>query len=488
MIKTRRVGFILIVVAAPTIALGACDDGSDKTLDREPRNTNPAPEAGEAAAPDAPIDAPAADAPADAPADADAAVPKGVSAIATGAGPHTDPLVGNGDHTCAIGGASRSMYCWGANDHGQLGVGSTFDGGALAEDLTQPLRASVDEQGFPFTGVDEISLAAWHSCARRANDLYCWGQRYSGAQGEPSFALNPDRTKPRLLGNFPIARVAAGGPHTCAVRATGKIACFGHSSFGELGRAPADHPACTAPIFYDYAGVATHTCSGELLETTKPVTGIQGLAAGEIHDCAVTGGNAKCWGSNDKGQLGGGAVGTSSPDPVEVVTDPVAKTPLANVTAIASGGGKHTCALAAGKVWCWGANDKGQLGTDPIAAPTRAYAGVAASLDAIVTIGVADGVSCLATGDGSAYCWGADDVGQLGDGETTNKSAPVSVKGPGGLGKLTGVVAIAPGTRHVCALRNDGTVWCWGKNDRGQLGDGTKTDSPFPVKVKGLPE
>jgi alpha-tubulin suppressor-like RCC1 family protein len=90
--------------------------------------------------------------------------------------------------------------------------------------------------------------------------------------------------------------------------------------------------------------------------------------------------------------------------------------------------------------------------------------------------------------DRTAVCWGRDDVGQLGDGAPKPLSfTPVAVKGPGGAGVLGNVIAIAPARRHVCALRADATVWCWGRNDRGQLGDGTKSDSLYPVKVTGLP-
>jgi alpha-tubulin suppressor-like RCC1 family protein len=102
-------------------------------------------------------------------------------------------------------------------------------------------------------------------------------------------------------------------------------------------------------------------------------------------------------------------------------------------------------------------------------------------------LGAADRVTCVARVDGTASCWGKNDAGQLGDGTNTDAFVPVQVKGPGGVGVLTGVVDVAPGVRHVCALRDDATVWCWGNNDRGQLGDGTTTSSPYPVKVVGLP-
>ena len=88
--------------------------------------------------------------------------------------------------------------------------------------------------------------------------------------------------------------------------------------------------------------------------------------------------------------------------------------------------------------------------------------------------------------DHTVACWG-DDLAALADGGVGTSFTPVPVKGPLGVGLLNTVIAIAPGARHACALKNDGTVWCWGKNDRGQLGNGTKVDSVYPVKVTGLP-
>jgi alpha-tubulin suppressor-like RCC1 family protein len=512
-VGSKRKGPLVAFVLAPSFAvLGAFTacSSDDGPLAVEPRTTNPVAldatdeDVGAADANDeggdAGLDAPSAS-------DADAGAVQGAIAIATGAGPSEGPAIGYGDHTCAIAGPERSVYCWGANEHGQAGNGQLldagadadaalddgglYDGGASPADVPEAVRLATDEQGLAFSGADEIAAAAWHSCARRANDLYCWGQRFTGAQAEPPFAGNPDRTKPRFIGHAPIARVAAGGPHTCVLLATGKLACFGHSSFGELGRSPAGDPACAAPFFYDYAGLApgAHTCDGEIAETTTPIAGVQGLVAGEVHTCAIALTHVKCWGSNALGQLGAPGAAAPQPAPVEVLVDPATSTPLDGVSALAGSGGEHACALSNGSVFCWGSNASGELGVDPATTPSRAQAAAVTGLPPITGVGAGDGVSCALTGDGYAYCWGADDAGQLGDGAPKPSSpAPVRVKGPANVGLLGSVQAIAPGRRHVCALLADHTVWCWGKNDRGQLGDGTFVDSLYPVKVKGLPE
>src|SRR5262249_30863657 len=117
----------------------------------------------------------------------------------------------------------------------------------------------------------------------------------------------------------------------------------------------------------------------------------------------------------------------------------------------------------------------------------RAFAAPVAGIEDAIAIGVAERVACAVKSDKTVWCWGAD-VSALPDaGALASTTTPTQVKGPGGADFLTDVVAIAPGYRHVCARRTANSVWCWGKNDRGQLGNGTKIDSPFPVKVVGLP-
>jgi alpha-tubulin suppressor-like RCC1 family protein len=468
----------------------ACGEGPERDGDTPRFNIPPPPDASDEAAP---LPPPAGDASSDATHDGAADVdagpdpgPTGARALATGSGPHDDPLVGNGDHSCAIAGAARSIYCWGANDHGQLGLGTTGAGGAAA-DVSEATRIAIDETGLPLEGVEELALAGFHGCARRGEIPFCWGQRLTGAQAEPPLGANPDRTRPRAIGNLAAVRLGAGGPHTCVLKTNGKIACFGHSTFNQLGRPNPDDETCSAPFFRDYQGNATHTCSGTLVEANAAIPSLVRLSLGEVHTCALALGRVYCFGTNLGGELGRPGGELAELNAQLVVTDPEALTPLVSVSAIASGGGGHTCALRQGQVHCWGRNDAGQLGADPAVVTARAYAAAVPGLATAKALGAADRVTCVARVDGTASCWGKNDAGQLGDGTTTDAFVPVQVKGPGGVGVLTGVVDIAPGVRHVCALRDDATVWCWGNNDRGQLGDGTTTSSPYPVKVVGLP-
>jgi alpha-tubulin suppressor-like RCC1 family protein/subtilisin family serine protease len=215
---------------------------------------------------------------------------------------------------------------------------------------------------------------------------------------------------------------------------------------------------------------------GAFDETIEAVTGpiggaVTGIAAGQFHSCAaLADGTARCWGTNNSGQLGDG---TTTLRPLPVTVDG-----LATVTAVATGS-YHSCArLADGSVECWGGNWAGQLG-DGSTVPRPTPVPVP-GITSATAISAGYGDTCALLDDGTVTCWGADGVGQLGDGSGGGGLAPVAVTG------LDSVVAIDVGLQHACAVRSDGTVWCWGWNASGQLGDGTRIDRSAPVAVAGL--
>ncbi len=248
--------------------------------------------------------------------------------------------------------------------------------------------------------------------------------------------------------------------------------------------APAS-PAPEAAPFVSAAALAPGN-----VQTDLPLQDIASIGGGGLHVCSITNsGGLKCWGWNAYGQLGDGTTESTvlRPFPVDV-------SGLSSGVAQVVGGGCHTCALTTGGgVKCWGMNSYGQVGDGTTSD--------APHLTPVDVVGLGSGVkflaaptsgddgtafaggshTCALTGAGGVKCWGVNYFGQLGDGTTTNRLTPVDV-----IGLEAGVKTLAAGTAHVCAVVDTGEVKCWGWNDSGQLGDGTKSQHEEPVKVVGL--
>jgi len=211
-------------------------------------------------------------------------------------------------------------------------------------------------------------------------------------------------------------------------------------------------------------------------------TGVISIAAGGYHTCVLlTDGIIKCWGNNQYGQLGNGVSKSVQNEPVYVVE-------LGGNAVSITAGEYHTCALLSdGRVQCWGLNGAGQLGNGI----NQEYLGrnkpvdVAGLPTAATQILAGANHTCARLMDGSLWCWGNDEYGQLGDG-TIVKSA--SIKGkpmPVKVAGLENASLLSAGSRHTCALA-DKQVYCWGDNTNGQLGTGTFESSPVPQPVTGL--
>ena len=212
-----------------------------------------------------------------------------------------------------------------------------------------------------------------------------------------------------------------------------------------------------------------------VVSNNAPLIQSNRITAGSFHTCALTSaGGVKCWGYNGDGELG---------DNTKIDRHiPVGVPGLdSGIKAIAAGGA-HTCVLTnAGGVMCWGSNQFGQLGDgfpDSSLSPVNVY-GLTSGVIAIAT-GYYH--TCALTSIGRVECWGNNGVGELGDGTTTNRPTPVIVQG-----LTSGVSAITAGYSHTCALiAASGAVMCWGDNQYGKLGDGTTDRRSSPVQVVGL--
>jgi alpha-tubulin suppressor-like RCC1 family protein len=205
---------------------------------------------------------------------------------------------------------------------------------------------------------------------------------------------------------------------------------------------------------------------------------VKAVAGGWGHSLALKNdGTLWAWGYNGSGQLGDG---TTTWEPRNT---PVQVSGLSDVKAVAAGWDHNLALKNDGTLWAWGFNYYGQLGdgSNPDIYPPHSSTPVRVS-------GLAD-VKAIAGGaehslalknDGTVWAWGHNNLGQLGNGTNTDSRTPVQVSG------LSDVKTIAAGSGHSLALKNDGTLWAWGDNYLGQLGDGTNTQSNTPVQVSGL--
>jgi alpha-tubulin suppressor-like RCC1 family protein len=206
-----------------------------------------------------------------------------------------------------------------------------------------------------------------------------------------------------------------------------------------------------------------------------PVTNAVGIAAGPHHVCVVLrDGTVRCWGGNREGELG-------SKEPRDITClekrNVETSTPkgLRDIVQVAVGD-DHSCALdKRGSVWCWGKNDVGQLGDGDTA--SRAVPARVRDLSEIVQIAAGENTSCGVFRSGEIACWGDNRYGQIGDGTREPRLLPQRVK------QITDAMAVGTAAGLTCALRTGGTVACWGDNTHGQLGIGTPLVSPVPVNV-----
>ncbi len=312
----------------------------------------------------------------------------------------TRRLAVGGEHACLIK-YDGSLWCWGANDHGQLGDGTTSDSN---------IPVNTDGQ------IDWVSLAAGpsHSCGLRSDgSAWCWGDNVDGQLGVGD--LQPRSSPVPVTGDPGWVSISAGVGRTCGARTDGTVWCWGGGV-----PSPSPMPAVTGELVQvgdselcTLGADRTISCNGSAVGSG----GWETLSVGAAHACAIdTSGALSCWGDNDSGQLGDGTT-SSSQTPVAVGAG------FAQVSA----GAAQTCAIdTAGALSCWGANDSGQIGdgtTDPRPSPVP-VGSVAAEWLLIRTGGAS---SCGAQTDGTVWCWGNNDHGQLGDMTNQSHSVPTGV-------------------------------------------------------------
>ncbi len=349
-----------------------------------------------------------------------------------------------GAHTCALT-AEGAAYCWGRGESGQLGAPATascpLDGGTFACVLA-PIAVGGSNT------FEQITGGGGHTCGLAADGTaYCWGSN-SGQAPVP------------VATELRFAALDAGANHTCGLSSDGTAYCWGSNNRGQLGDGSTTSQAAPTAV------------SGGLT--------FQAITAGGFnigHTCGlVTGGTAYCWGDNEQGQLG---LGSADIDPHPLPRPVPGGLVFVSLTA---GLGRHTCGLVgSGAAYCWGENAFGALGTGsttPRSTPVQVLGDLAfAELKA----GGFIGHTCGLTESGTAYCWGENERGQVGDGSTIDRFSPSAVAGDLLFADLDA------GFRHTCALTTGGILYCWGSGAAGQLGSNSTRHYSAPAKVVGQP-
>ena len=363
------------------------------------------------------------------------------------------PLALGARHTCAVSGGQ--VYCWGADEVGQLGDG----GGAGDPDSPDAVLVS------GLTDVLSVCAGQAHSCAvNESGQVHCWGEGADGrlGQGNPSDAFAPVQASDIGTGETlgPAVQVTCGDAHSCALLADGRIACWGSDSDGQVGD-----------------GNPTGGRNSPFLISSSDL--FEQVAAGGAHTCAIRDSDnaVLCWGDGASGQLGHGA-NADADVPVEAVG-------LVGATHIMTGS-LHTCApLSSGRVMCWGRGAEGQLGQGssdlgdhnaPVAVLNLDGTGLLANSKGGFAAGRAH--SCVATLEGFVRCWGDNGSRQMGN-DSTDANAPLPIL----VFDILDALTVVAGDDHSCALRGDGTVYCWGEGTNHRLGDGLTTTPSRPVRA-----
>jgi alpha-tubulin suppressor-like RCC1 family protein/endonuclease/exonuclease/phosphatase family metal-dependent hydrolase len=326
-----------------------------------------------------------------------------------------------GEHTCAVG-TDSSLWCWGRNTYGQLGI-----------KRSGPYAVAPEQLGGRTAKWKQVSAGGASTCAiRQDGSLWCWGVNHRGQLGTGN-TTSTDRPK-RVGTSKKWKSVSVGYSHTCAIRQDGSLWCWGENNSGQLGTKSKSSPKKPAKVG-----------KGPWKK----------VAVGGWHTCAIKkqDGSLWCWGRNGFGQVGNGGYGDVR-KPARIGNDGWRSVAVSWT---------HTCGITkSGEARCWGRNLEGQLGdgTTTVSPVPRTVAGQPTPSQ----IAVNEGTSCLLSSAKSVWCWGSNSYGAFGEGALPDSARARKAK------RLGGLHGLSSGWLHSCAIDSGQHPVCWGNNERGQTG------------------
>lgn len=357
------------------------------------------------------------------------------------------------EHNCAIM-SDDSVYCWGNGQYGVLGANSTTSSTVPVPVYTQDVLNGKT--------IKQITTGYYHTCVIASdNKDYCWGYGLAGRLGNSGIVQRNAPYPVIETATTVVSQIAAGNEHTCSLNSERKLYCWGRGINGELGR----------DVFLGSNTPTAVNMSNFGTESVKQVV------AGDKFTCAATvEGKAFCWGSNATGRTGVGLATGKTQYPTEVKGFNGKK-----VESI-SAGDSHACAVISGgqEVYCWGKNDKGQVGVTAMGYRNTASrvpfgSNVLSGGKTIKNVYAGSEFTCMVLNTGEIYCWGDNSNGQMGSGAATGfLPSPVKVNVPFA---SSGETSMYVGKDFLCALRT-GEMYCWGNNNKGQVGNGQSSNSP----------
>lgn len=352
-----------------------------------------------------------------------------------------------GFHACGIK-ANGSLWCWGRNGYGQVGDNTTTDrlvptqvsGGGTWIDVGTGYNTF---QGF--------------SCAIKSdNTLHCWGDNGGGKTGR-NLSTGSTLVPTQVSGGGSWLSLSTGVNHSCAIKTDNSLWCWGSNSTGQLG---------------------DNSITQRLVPTAVNGGGAWKLVtAGDTHTCGIkTDDSLWCWGGNSSGKTGGNLTAGNTLVPTQISGGGTWKNVSAGMT--------HTCAIKSNdSLWCWGSNWYGELADGSM---TQSAVPVASSDSGSwknVTAGSRR--TCAIKQDNSMRCWGEKSAAGFGNNTTGAVSYPVEIAGGGLWRSISSQDDAYYQYTHTCAIKADGSLWCWGAGYSGELGNGDTEDQYLPVAVVG---